>query len=55
MSYEQASSRRDHLTLTTNEGKIELAEEQLDRITGGAAETLWNWRKLTDVPLKIGG
>jgi hypothetical protein len=37
MSYEQASSRRDHLTLTTKEGKIELMEEQLDRVTGGAA------------------
>jgi len=34
MSYEQSPSRRDHLTLTTDEGKIELTEEQLDRVTG---------------------
>ena len=29
MSYEHACSRRDHLTLTTEEGKIELTEERL--------------------------
>ena len=34
---EQAPSRRDHLTLTTEEGKIELTEEQLERVTGGYA------------------
>ena len=34
MSYEQSPSRRDHLTLTSEEGKIELTEEQLDRVTG---------------------
>jgi hypothetical protein len=33
MSYEQASSRRDHLTLTTKAGKIEFTEEHLDRVT----------------------
>ena len=37
MSYEQAPSRRDHLTLTTEEGKIDLTEKQLDRATGGFA------------------
>jgi hypothetical protein len=35
MSYEQKSSRRDHLTSTTEDGKIELAEEQLSRVVGG--------------------
>jgi len=34
MSYEQAPSWRDHLTLTTEEGKIDLTEKQLDRVTG---------------------
>ena len=29
MSHEQVSSRRDHLTLTTEEGKIELTEQRL--------------------------
>jgi len=29
------SPRRDHLTLTTQEGKIELTEEELTRVTGG--------------------
>jgi hypothetical protein len=38
MSQEQKSSRRDHLTLTTEEGKIELMEEQLSRVVGGRAE-----------------
>jgi len=37
MSHEQAPSRRGHLTLTTEEGKIELTEEQLDRVTGAAS------------------
>ena len=32
-------SRRDHLTKTTNEGKIELAEEELNRAAGGAKIT----------------
>ena len=36
MSHEQKSSRRDHLTFTTQEGKIELTEEQLSRPTGGS-------------------
>ena len=35
MSYEQKSSRRDHLTSTTTDGKIELTEEQLSRVGGG--------------------
>ena len=47
MSYEQAHSRRDHLTLTTKEGKIELTEEQLHRVTGGVIaegeKWIWNW------------
>ena len=34
MSYEQRS-RRDHLTSTTKDGKIELTEEQLSRVGGG--------------------
>jgi len=29
MSYEQAPSRRDHLTVTTEQGKIELTELRL--------------------------
>jgi hypothetical protein len=39
MSYEQKSSRRDHLTFTTKDGKIELTEEQLRRIAGGGEWT----------------
>jgi hypothetical protein len=35
MSYEQKSSRRDHLTSTTKDGKIELTEEQSSRVGGG--------------------
>ena len=35
ISYEK-SSRRDHLTSTTKDGKIELTEEQLSRVGGGA-------------------
>ena len=31
---EQASSRRDHLTLMTEKSKIDLKEEQLDRVAG---------------------
>lgn len=38
MSYEQMSSRRDHLTLTTKVAKIELTEEQLSRVGGGYKE-----------------
>jgi hypothetical protein len=38
MSYEQKSSRRDHLTFTTKDGKIELTEEQLNRVGGGYKE-----------------
>jgi hypothetical protein len=37
MSYEQ--SRRDHLTSTTKNGKIELTEEQLRRVVGGGEWT----------------
>jgi hypothetical protein len=35
MNHEQKSSQRDHLTLTTNKGKIELMEQQLSRAVGG--------------------
>ena len=28
----------DHLTTTTDQGKIELREEELSRVTGGAAK-----------------
>ena len=45
MSHEQAPSRRGHLTLTTEEGKIELREEQLDRVTGAASFSL-NFAKI---------
>ena len=38
MSYEPKSSRRDHLTSTTMDGKIELTEEQLSRVGGGYKE-----------------
>jgi hypothetical protein len=38
MSYEPKSSRRDHLTATTMDGKIELTEEQLSRVGGGYKE-----------------
>jgi hypothetical protein len=38
MSYEQKSSRRDQLTSTTKDGKIELTEEQLSRVGGGYKE-----------------
>jgi hypothetical protein len=54
MSYDQASSRRDHLTLTTKEGKIELTEEHLDRVTGGAFKTVPRLLAYNPVPLKIG-
>jgi hypothetical protein len=41
------SSLRDRLTLTTNEGKIELTEEQLTRATGGSVNlqsgVYWKW------------
>jgi hypothetical protein len=50
MNQEQNSSRRDHLTLTTKEGKIELTEEQVSRITGGAVDSfIW-----FDAFMKIG-
>ena len=35
MNHEKKSSRRDHLTSTTNEGKSELTEQELSRVTGG--------------------
>jgi hypothetical protein len=38
MSYEPKSSRRDHLTSTTKDCKIELTEEQLSRVGGGYKE-----------------
>jgi len=34
MKHEEKSSRRDHLTLTTEQGRIELTEEELSRVTG---------------------
>jgi len=46
MSKESKSSLRDRLTATTNEGKIELAEEQLTRVTGGSlnqSPIFWKW------------
>ena len=36
MGDEGQGSRRDHLTATTPEGKIELTEEELSRAAGGA-------------------
>jgi len=36
MNHTYKSPRRDHLTLTTQGGKIELTEEELTRVTGGA-------------------
>jgi hypothetical protein len=36
MGNEGQGSRRDHLTATTPEGKIELTEEDLSRVSGGA-------------------
>ena len=41
MSYEQKPLRRDHLTSTTKDGKIELTEEQLSRVSGGSV--YWKW------------
>jgi hypothetical protein len=35
MSTEGKRSRRDHLTATTPDGKIELTEEELSRVAGG--------------------
>jgi hypothetical protein len=40
MSNEGKRSRRDHLTATTPDGKIELTEEELGRVSGGAAAAL---------------
>jgi hypothetical protein len=36
MTNEQKRSRRDRLTLTTNEGKSELTEQDLSRVAGGS-------------------
>ena len=36
MSKKGRGSRRDHLTATTPDGKIELTEEELGRVAGGA-------------------
>jgi hypothetical protein len=41
MSYEQKPSRRDRLTSTTKDGKIELTEDQLSRLSGGSV--YWKW------------
>ena len=54
MSYEQKSSRRDLLTSTTEDGKIELNEEQLSRVGGGYVRVS-GARKWSDVPLKVPG
>jgi len=35
MTNEQKRSRRDRLTLTTNEGRSELTERELSRVAGG--------------------
>jgi hypothetical protein len=35
MSNASKTSRRDCLTTTTNEGRIELTEEELSRVAGG--------------------
>ena len=51
MSYEQKSSRRDHLTSTTKDGKIELNEEQLSRVAGGTHVPGLN--KYSNVTLKV--
>jgi hypothetical protein len=37
MSNERQGSRRDHLTATTPDGKIELTEEALSRVSAGDA------------------
>jgi bacteriocin-like protein len=34
---EAKGSRSDHLIKTTNDGKIELSEEELNRVSGGDA------------------
>ena len=47
MSYEQKSARRDHLTSTTKDGKIELTEEQLSRVVGGGVHFKYQ------APLKV--
>jgi bacteriocin-like protein len=36
MSNQGQGSRRDYLTATTPDGKIELTEEELSRVSGGA-------------------
>ncbi len=40
MSTEGKRSRRDHLTATTPDGKIELTEEELGSVSGGSAPAL---------------
>jgi bacteriocin-like protein len=44
------SSRRDHLTTTTDESKIELTEQELSRVIGGrkAGGSQYLTYKLTD-------
>ena len=34
------SSSRDHLTKTTQKGKIELTEEEMTRVTGGTSQKI---------------
>jgi hypothetical protein len=41
MSNGQKSPRRDLLTSTTEDGKIELAEEQMSRVSGGSVDLKW--------------
>jgi len=48
MSDEQKSSQRDDLTLTTEESKIELSEQELSRVTGGVITV----RKAGEHPLE---
>ena len=36
MNHKEKSSPRDHLTLTTEQGRIELTEQELSRVTGAA-------------------
>ena len=38
MNHEEKFSRRDHLTLTTEQGRIELTEQELSRVTGAAVD-----------------
>ena len=46
------TSRRDHLTATSNDAKIELTEVQLSRATGGAYDAFLKY-DIWKVALKI--